>query len=294
MKKNSIRLRHDPAHCLAPGLFQSFKRGERKGKNLDITYQFNENVSLRFVGFESLGADDMRILQGVVALAGLSKAVVDLDNPQGPAGTQLSLLMEPKYEAIKENAAALKTTLQRLMLEVGYKTDGGEKREDVVESLRRLASVTTYVRNDKKEWACHLLSYYFDEKTGCLIVAVNPRITKAIMGDNAYTHIDMREVRALSSDPTRILHQRLCAVIDPGKQRPVRLDTLISYVWTEPAEGSTLRMRRQAIRSAIQELIETGGWLFTETPGGAYLVARRKAGYDVPPAAVAQGQILLK
>ena len=31
--------KHDPVHCLAPGLFRSFKRGERKNIRLDITYK---------------------------------------------------------------------------------------------------------------------------------------------------------------------------------------------------------------------------------------------------------------
>ncbi|MET3109463.1 hypothetical protein AAKU58_004320 [Oxalobacteraceae bacterium GrIS 1.18] len=32
--------RHDPAHCLAPGLFRSLKRGDRKKLKLDVTYPY--------------------------------------------------------------------------------------------------------------------------------------------------------------------------------------------------------------------------------------------------------------
>ena len=53
--------RHDPTHCLAPGLFRSLKRGERKRLKLDVTYHYAENEQARFVGFEPLGADDMRL-----------------------------------------------------------------------------------------------------------------------------------------------------------------------------------------------------------------------------------------
>ena len=62
--------RHDPMHCLVPGLFRSLKRGERKRLKLDVTYHYAENEQARFVGFEPLGADDMRLLQGLVALGG--------------------------------------------------------------------------------------------------------------------------------------------------------------------------------------------------------------------------------
>ncbi len=278
MKKPLTYARHDRAHCLAPGLFKSFKRGERKGKNLDITYSYNENTSLRFIGFEPLGADDMRLLQGIIAVAGSVPATVDLLNPKGTAGKQLALLLEPKKDAVTENAGAIKTSLQQLMKEIGYKTDGGDKREEVMESLLRLSNVTVQVLSDKKEWIIHLLSYYQDQVTGQLFIAVNHRITKAIMGDGAYTHIDMREVRALHSDPARLLHQRLCATVDPGKQLTIGINKLIGYVWPESVVGAALRMRRQTIREAIVELTATGGWLFQPTAAG-YLISRRQIGY---------------
>jgi hypothetical protein len=285
--KKTTLLRHDPGTVLAPGLFQSFRRGERKKLKLDVTYQFNESTQLRFLGFEPLGAEDLRLLQGIVALTGLSKAVVALDQPRGDMEKQLTLLLEPKLDMRREQSAAVRTNLQRLMAEIGYKTDGGDKRAEVRESLKRLANVTTYVKHNNKEQSYHLLSYSFDEKTNDLFVLVNPRLTKAIMGDHAFTPIDMREVRALKTDAARILHQRLCAVVDAGKQRTLRMETLIGYVWPMAAEGSTQRMRRFAIRAAIRELVATNGWLFTERPLGDYMVSRRKMGYEVPPSSSA-------
>lgn len=56
--------RHDPAHCLAPGLFRSLKRGDRKKLKLDVTYPYGEGEQIEFSGPEPLGADDLRILQG--------------------------------------------------------------------------------------------------------------------------------------------------------------------------------------------------------------------------------------
>jgi hypothetical protein len=73
--------RHDRAHCLAPGIFRSLKRGQRKKQKLDTTYVYGE-VSLRFVGFEPLGADDMRFLQGIIALAGPHGLILDPSRPQ--------------------------------------------------------------------------------------------------------------------------------------------------------------------------------------------------------------------
>jgi hypothetical protein len=294
MKTPILQARHDPAHCLAPGLFQSFKRGDRKHLKLDVTYDFNEDTSLRFRGYEPLGADDLRLLQGILALAGTTKTTIPLAQPESKAAKQLVLFLEPKDNAVHEHAVALRTTIQRLMAEIGYKTDGGEARKDVIESLDRLSNVTMRVVQNTKSGSIHLLSYFMDEATGDLVVAVNHRLTQAIMGDHAYTHIDMREVRALSSDAARILHQRLSAIVSPGKQRPFNLATLISYVWPLPATGSTLRMRRSTLRAAISEIEKTGGWLFTLTKSGAYQVGRRSVGYEPPaPAQPAAQESLL-
>ena len=69
-KHELTHVRHDPAHCLAPGLFRALKRGERKRSKLDVTYDYGDGKRIEFSGPEPLGADDLRILQGLVAMAG--------------------------------------------------------------------------------------------------------------------------------------------------------------------------------------------------------------------------------
>ena len=71
-KHSLSHVRHDPAHCLAPGLFRALKRGERKRSKLDVTYDYGDGKRIEFSGPEPLGADDLRILQGLVAMAGPS------------------------------------------------------------------------------------------------------------------------------------------------------------------------------------------------------------------------------
>src|SRR5699024_4587090 len=63
-KHSLSHVRHDPAHCLAPGLFRALKRGERKRSKLDVTYDYGDGKRIEFSGPEPLGADDLRILQG--------------------------------------------------------------------------------------------------------------------------------------------------------------------------------------------------------------------------------------
>lgn len=272
---------YDPAHCLAPGLFRTAKRGELKGKSIEVTYNFGEKTSITFLGV-ALGIDHMRLLQALIAMAGPQKSIVNIDRPEDESSKQLALLLEPENGALLDRGIKVKGTIQALLREMGYKTDGGEKRNDILEGFQRLSTLKVFIREDgKAKSGSNLLSYHLDEDTGAFEVLLNPRMTKAIMGEARYTHIDMREVRALESDPARLLHQHLSAVVDPGKNRRIFLDTLISYVWPEPATGSTLRTRRQAVRAAIAELVATGGWLFTKAAedGSLFVVYRRDVGY---------------
>lgn len=74
----------------------------------------------------------------------------------------------------------------------------------------------------------------------------------------------------------RLLHQRLCGWIDPGKTGKASIDTLCGYVWPSEASGSTMRKRRQRVREALPELVALG-WTVTEFAAGKYDITRPKA-----------------
>lgn len=267
--------RHDKAHCLAPGLFRSLKRGDRKKFKLDVTYRHGDNTTLRFVGFEPLDAQDMRLLQGIVALSGPNGVILSED-PQTDRGQQLRLLLDPRLDAARADALVVKGTLGQLMREIGYATDGAEARRDLKASLLRMSNVTLHVKDGSREASFHLLSYLFDEADGSLFVALNPRVATAVMG-SAHARIELSEVRALQSDPARLLHQRLCGWIDAppkGKSGRVGLDTLCSYIWPDSTENvNTMKTRRQTARKALTELAGLG-WSIEEYARGKFEISR--------------------
>lgn len=119
------------------------------------------------------------------------------------------------------------------------------------------------------------MSYAFDEEDGRLFVALNPQITEAILGRRRYTRIEMAEVRALQTDPARLIHQRLCGWIDPGKARRVEFDTLAGYVWPDQANAEAMRKRRQRIHKALAELMVIG-WNVSEYAKGKLEIRRPK------------------
>lgn len=263
--------RHDPAHCLTPGLFRSLKRGERKKAKLDVTYRYGEGEQVRFIGFEPLGADDMRLLQGLIALAG-PKGIILTPTPTAEIPKQLRLFLNPKFDAAQQDALVVRENMTKLLTEIGL-TDGGKNIRSLKASLLRMSNVTVVVSKGRQQASFHLMSYAFDESDGRLFVCLNPRITEAVLGGRSHARIVMEEVRKLTTDPARLIHQRLCGWIDPSKSGRVELSTLCEYVWPDKAKPQATRKRKRTTRKALDELT-TIGWTVHEYAKGKYEITR--------------------
>jgi hypothetical protein len=285
MKYDLTHARHDPAHCLAPGLFRSLKRGERKRLKLDITYQCGGD-SIRFWGPEPLGVDDLRVLQGLVAMAatsgGSGRGIVLSPEPKTGEGQQLRLWLDLKWDAIEKDTMVAKGSFRQLAKEIGYTTDSGGAFRVIRESIERLWSVSVIVERDGRRQGFRILAdYASDEREGKLFVALNPRLAEAVMGKRPHTRIDMNEVRALQTDPVRFIYQRLCGWIDPGKAGTITIDTLCEYVWHDPdgatPSNATVRQRRTTARKALKELAALQSWTVEEYTKDKWSIYREKS-----------------
>lgn len=271
-KHDLTHARHDPSHCLAPGLFRSLKKGERKTGKLDVTYEYGEDECMRFVGFEPLGADDLRMLQVIVALAGPDSLVLSPE-PQTATGRQLRVSLEPKFDALKQDALVVRESLTKLLWEAGM-TDSGDNILSLKASLLRMSNVTVLAKKGQRQASYHLMSHALDEESGKIWIALNPRLAESILGKRQFARIDMNEVRALQSGPSRLMHQRLCGWINPGKFGRVGLDTLCEYVWPDQTSNTnTLKTRRQTARKALAELAAVG-WTMSEYAKGKWEIKR--------------------
>jgi hypothetical protein len=257
---------------MAPGLFRSLRRGERKRGKLDVVYEYGDGKRIEFSGSEPLGADDLRVLQGLVAMAGPGGLVLSPE-PKTEAGQQLRLALEPKWDAIQQNAMVVKGSYRALAREIGYANPDDTK--PIRECIERLWKVSIIAQNGKKRQGFRLLSEYAsDGQDGRLFVALNPLIAMAIMGGQ-HVRIDMAEVRALQTDPARLMHQRLCGWIDPGKSGRVEIDTLCSYAWPSRANDNAMKRRRGIARKALAELAALG-WTVREYASGKFEIGRPK------------------
>lgn len=276
--------RHDPAHCLAPGLFRSLKRGERKKTKLDITYVFGRE-NIRFWGPEPLGTDDMRVLQGLIAMAAVSgdggRGILLHPEPKTEIGQQLRLMLETKFDALAEDAMVAKGSYRQLAREIGYAdTDGGAAFKSIRDSIERLWAVSVIVDQDGKRKGSRLLAdYASDDFEGRLFVALNPRLAGAIMGNTQHYRIDMFEVRRLTMDPARHMHQGL-HWINAGATERVTLDTLCEYAWPEKATPEAMKKRRQVARKALADLA-LAGWKYKEYAPSKFNITRPAAGHIV-------------
>ncbi len=263
-----------PPVCFAP------QAGRAKHSKLDVIYDYGDGKRIEFSGPEPLGADDLRILQGLVAMAGPSGLVLEPE-PETPGGQQLRLFLEPKWEAVKADAMVVKGSYRALAREVGYQ-EGGDQFRAIRECIERLWKVSIIAQNGRKRQGFRMLSEYAsDDAEGRLYVALNPLIAQAVMGGGQHVRISMDEVRALESEAARLLHQRLCGWIDPGKTGKASIDTLCGYVWPSEASPSAMRKRRQRVREALPEL-EALGWSVVEFAAGKYDIYPAQ-GYRLTP-----------
>lgn len=263
--------RHEPAHVLAPGLFRTLKRGDRKHQKLDITYNHGDEV-VRFIGFEPLADDDLRVLVGIVALAGLNGKLLTPE-PKTKTGKELRERLETKLDAANQDGLVVRESLTKLLREIGL-TDGSDNIKSLKASLVRMSNVNVVVTRGNRQASFNLMSYALDEGTGKLWIALNPRVTAAVLGKTQYRRFEMDEVRAIRSGPTLIMHNRLCGWINQGKSGRIDLDTLCSYIYQEKTSDNTMRKRRWSTRKALSELASLDGWNVTEYARGKFKIKR--------------------
>jgi hypothetical protein len=245
---------------------------------LDIMYEAKHS-SFHFKGPQRLGAEDLRVLQGAVALASMQQHSFDPRNPVSEHGRKLAKHITATNDGDDGELlyCVAITTVYRLAAEMGYSEDGGDQRRIIIDALDRMAQVTIFDNDESERYPMDFLGYHLLKTTGEILIAVNPQIARAIWREDNFVHIDMNEIRCLKSGPARILHQRICAIVDPGKERPFLIETLAGYVWPEEAHSaSTMRTRRSTIRESISEIATLEGWRASPMGKNKVMVGRRK------------------
>ncbi len=222
-----------------------------------------------------LGADNLRILQGLVAMAGPNGLVLGPE-PKTEGGRQLRLFLEPKWEAVTADAMVVKGSYRALAKEIGAEVDSGGALKHIQDCIERLWKVFIIAQNGRKRQGFRLLSEYAsDEADGRLYVALNPLIAQAVMGGGQHQHQHGRGAGAGQRNrppaaPAAVWLDR------PRQNRQGFHRYLVRLCLAVEASGSTMRKRRQRVREALPELVALG-WTVTEFAAGKYDITRPKA-----------------
>lgn len=254
-------------------LFRSLEKGQQKKQKLDVAYNVGD-TSFRFWGPEPLGALDLRVLQGLVALATYNLPLYGGVKSMLRDGRLRKGRLRLDGEAITEKTIAVRFLLTSFARLLGYLRPGQATLTRIRESIERISAVTVVVQRLRSRGSYHLLSGYFEEAaTREVVVGLNPIITRAVLRKNDFLRVDMSEVRALKSDAARLIHSRL-HWINHGAQRGVRLETLCGYLYGDyMVSRSALANRKATVRKALRELQKIG-WVVTEIRDETFLVGR--------------------
>ena len=306
----------EPDYALAQGLFRSVPTGTHRRtlelvyavESLDGEFDAGWRREVEFISPYLLGPTDLRTLQGLMAM-GAQQAVYWEDRswvisrPEDELGRQLALKFEAKDDARDKRVLQISGSLADLARAVGMDERSGQAISTLKRSLKRLTAVTVWLRQRewfpavengqavtktrKREGSCHLASAWWAEgdvgSSGALRAAVNPALSEVAMAavmpgkkGVKYIRMDMREVRALNTGAGRLIHQRLCAWINPGAGGKVRLSTLCAYVYAEDAPTpNAAKGRRKAVRRALRELQSfKPPWGVEEYAPGRFAIAR--------------------
>ena len=270
--------RHDPGHCLAPGLFRALGNGERMRLKLAVAHRLSDKVTIEFSGPEPLDAVDLRVLQGLVAIAGPNGKTLTSE-PKSEVGTALRKGLVMLLDDADADALVVRCSFRNLAKEIGYQDV--ENTRIIRESVERLWKVSVVRQEAGKRKGYRLLSFYASDETsslGRLTVALNPALARSVLGQNQHTRISLIEVRAIKANVTRLIHQRLCGWVDAGASRDVSLNTLVGYAWPDPSNNpNTQKSRKKAVKAGLGEL-QSLGWGVVEYLAEKYSIRRPRLG----------------
>jgi hypothetical protein len=111
-----------------------------------------------------------------------------------------------------------------------------------------------------------------------IVVAINPRIAEAVLGEKPYAKIELAEMREFKIDATVFMHQRLCGRIRPGCQEKASMETLIGYIYGDQIQNITkrnMKERKKNVKSGLEEL-KQAGWIIKECNNETYSIKRPK------------------
>lgn len=227
-----------------------------------------------------LGADDLRFLLALLALAAIQKRKINATDSDECHRDLIQGLATGGWYATSEY---LKVEISRsgLCREADLKVSGAAYHR-MNASLERLAAVICHdggpvdeSGRSSKARGCgeRLLCLRRDERFGRMAVILNSRLSSAIT-EGGYVRIDLNESRSLG-EMARLLHLRWCSIVREGETIKVGTDRLCDMIYGSEPESSAQRSRRkEEIRRGMSFLARLPGWSVIEHRRAMFEVTR--------------------
>ena len=247
-----------PHHLVHAPLFRSLPKSGRRRMALDVKYSMGDSGTIfHFQGPEQLGVIDLRVLQGLAALASLQRHKAGVKQVFRE-GRVLRSDLQLKQDAAKDRIVAIRFHVSLLARTIGYARPSGRMITLLQQSITRLCAVDVHVNGIERNAGYRLAAFRHDEATGQFVVGLSPCLTAPLFEKHGYLRVSMDEVRNLSSDAAHLIHSRL-HWINQGASKAVKLPTLCDYVYgNASAATDAIRQRHATTRKALEDMINAG------------------------------------
>lgn len=159
----------------------------------------------------------------------------------------------------------------------GYEALGGGSRKVVNDALSRLAEITVICHQNATEvFRSSLLATAeldppndgLGSHSDTLAIAISPCLSTPLLAGSkaAFVRITQSDIQAFSKietaknvDSARLIHTRLCGIINHGGEKAVFAATLAEYAFGKVESKDTLRRQYQNVRDALEHL-KAIGW----------------------------------
>ena len=269
--------RQDMALGLAP-FVKPVIRGKR-GWIEGIKQSWNGGV-LELAGPE-LDAGDLGVLLALLALALRAAAG---DEPHLESGHEIKGMLPESggkpNAAGDEDVLRLQATLAAICREVGRDPEDGRAHAAIRASIKRLQGVVIEARSGDAWASTNLVAGQAGRGKGAVSIALNYRLTRAVLGTASYGRIRMSVWRRLSPVGQCLYHWLSCWRPGSGTCPAIGIDALARHVWADEKQGAAQRERRRLLRAAVAELQAAGSgeWRIAEQAG--VMLIERQPDYE--------------
>jgi hypothetical protein len=230
----------------------------------------------------------MRVLQGIVAIAGGWGEPISV-------GEQLELgllpVEAPPAGKIYRPMAYVAFSSTQLLKTIGQGDTGPNAKhiKDCIDRLQKtFVTITEPDPNDPENTieSCQPLisERFYSVKDQRWSIYLNYGLVKSVFGAEgddlrSYVRINLNETKVLTLDSASLMHQRICAIVSPGKSHLFNLDTLVNniYINNQELDRKAIYKRRKQVKDGLAQLAQLPGWKVEETSSDTYRVTRGTA-----------------